>query len=420
MKLKRDDHYAWTIMTAAILMKIGAGALMSSTGNFVTPIVQDLNISVTAFSTIISIEAVGMALLYTTAAKVLTERKIGLVMGIAYLCEVIGVGLMSTYTKVWMFYASAVLIGVSQAFTGYVAFPILINMWFKKDAGSVLGTVMAVSSAASLLFGQLSAYLIVWTGWRIAYVVLAVLGFVFTVPVAFKMIKSPKEVGCEAYGASEVTQEGGIPAGKTWGLTRKEAFGKAAFWFAWATCMCYSLGSGASGYITPFLTLEKGQTILYAARVGLVMSVGSILGSFILGRINDQYGVKAGVIYGAATTIGGTAILLMAYRNPILSVPASFIIGLGSGMYGVQAPLIARNVLGDEHYSDIWSIMMTANSLIGGGLYSSWSLFYDIGGSYKGTFIGGAALYALSVLVGFAAVNLSKKYKPAEVVESEK
>ena len=82
--------------------------------------------------------------------------------------------------------------------------------------------------------------------------------------------------------------------------------------------------------------------------------------------------------------------------------------------------MIARNVLGDEHYSDIWSIMMTANSLIGGGLYSSWSLFYDIGGSYKGTFIGGAALYALSVLVGFAAVNLSKKYKPAEVVESEK
>ena len=58
--------------------------------------------------------------------------------------------------------------------------------------------------------------------------------------------------------------------------------------------------------------------------------------------------------------------------------------------------------------------MMVANSLIGGGLYSSWALFYDIGGSFRGTFIFSALFYVAAIIVGFAAVNLSKKYKPVQ------
>ena len=189
---------------------------------------------------------------------------------------------------------------------------------------------------------------------------------------------------------------------------------QTAFWLAWATCLCYSLGSGGSGYITSFLTLELGKSITYAARVALFSSLGGILSSIILGKINDRFGVKAGLVYGATCVLSGTAVLLLAYRNPLYSIPASFIIGLGSSMYTVQAPLIARSVIGDRHYSDVWSVMMVANSLIGGGLYSSWALFYDIGGSFKGTFVFSAMFYLLAIAAGFTAVNLSKRYKPEQ------
>ena len=146
-------------------------------------------------------------------------------------------------------------------------------------------------------------------------------------------------------------------------------------------------------------------------RSALFSSLGGILSSIILGKINDRYGVKAGLVYGAACVMTGTAVLLFSYKNPLYSIPASCIIGLGSSMYSVQAPLIARSVVGDRYYSDVWSIMMVANSLIGGGLYSSWALFYDVGGSFKGTFIFSALFYLLAIVVGFAAVNLSKRYK---------
>ncbi len=157
--------------------------------------------------------------------------------------------------------------------------------------------------------------------------------------------------------------------------------------------------------------MELGQRVNFGARVGMFMSVGGILCSFILGRINDRFGSKAGLLWGAVTTVTGFTIIIMSLRNVSLVMPGSFVVGLGSAMYGVQSPILAKEVLGDKHFSSIWSIMMIANSLIGGGLYSSFALFYDIGGTYKGAFITGAILYLLALVVGVISINGAKSYK---------
>lgn len=411
--MKNKKEYAWVIFAVAILMKIGGGAIYATTSNFVAPVVRDFGCQVNQFTMITSIEAIGMALFYTTAAKVLTTRKIGIVMGVASLCEVIGVALMGTYRSVQGFYFSAALIGVAQAFTGFVALPILMNMWFKKSYGTVYGIVMGVNSASTMLFSLLSGQLITSLGWRTAYFVLAAVAFIVMIPAIFLFIKSPEEKGVLPYGADEVEESTGtVNKHEEWGLTRKEAFGKFAFWAAWATCLCYSIGSCANGYIVPFTTMELGQSVNYGARVGMFSSIGGILCSFILGRINDKFGSKAGLLWGAVTTVIGFIIVIMSISNTHLVMLGSFIVGLGSSMYGVQCPILAKEVLGDKHFSSIWSIMMTANSLIGGGLYSSFALFYDIGGTYRGAFITGAILYVLALIVGTLSINSAKTYKP--------
>ena len=137
--MKKKKEYAWVIFAVAILIKISAGATAATISNFVAPVVSEFGCQVNQFTMITSIEAVGMALFYTTAAKLLTTKRIGIVMGIALLCEATGVILMSFYHNVRSFYLSAALIGVSQAFTGFVATPILLNMWFKKNYGTIFG-----------------------------------------------------------------------------------------------------------------------------------------------------------------------------------------------------------------------------------------------------------------------------------------
>ena len=408
-------HYAWVIMMACISMKIGEGSINCMLTNFVTPIVKELGCEVSQLTLAMSIDAIGMACFYMIAAKLITTKRVGIVMGIASVLQVIGLGLMSTYRSVYPFYFSGALIGSAAVFTGFVATPVLISMWFKKKAGTVLGTVVAVSNASSVIMNLLSARFIDAYGWRNAYLILAAIACVFMVPATFGFLKSPAEAGVEPYGA----EEGDAPVGAisssgagTWGLTRKEAFRKAAFWIAWASCMCISLGSGCPGYLANFATMELNQSIYFGSVTSVCMSLGCVACSVIIGRINDRYGVRWGFVWGVAFSALGFATEMISIANPNLAIPGALLIGLGGSMYAVQCPLLAKSVLGEKHYASIWSIMMIALSGIGGGLYFTWGKFYDNTGTYKGAFLLAIGLYVLSLILGFLAVSLSEKYKP--------
>ncbi|NLO85453.1 MAG: MFS transporter [Clostridiales bacterium] len=413
-KDKPQMHYAWKIVIACILMKVGTGgACMAAIGNFIAPITSELGCQVSQFTMFTSIQAVSMALLYTTAARFLITKRIGLVIGFASVLEVIGLALMSTYRTVEMFYISGAMIGIAQAFTGFVTTPIILNMWFRKKNGTVLGIVTAIGTAATMLYTLLSVQLITAVGWRNAYLIMAAMATVITIPGVFILIKSPEEVGCKPYGADEEADDHVAVAAaaqdSAYDLTRKQAFRMPLLYIAWAACVLYSYGSGIAGYSTSFATMELKQTINFGALVGVISSLGGTLGSLAVGRINDKFGIKAGLLWGTVTTGLGYMLMFLSYRNPIFVYVAIFIVGLGSSMYMVQCPLLARNIVGTKHYSQIWSLMMMINSLIGGGLYASIGLFYDKLGSYRGAFVMGIALYAAAAILGSISIALSKK-----------
>lgn len=410
---KNKMHYAWKVMIACILIKIGtAGMTGVAMGNFVTPIIKELGCSVSALTAYTSVNAVAMALLYTTAVKFLNTKRIGQIMGFASLAEVIGLGLMSTYHSVYMFYFSAALIGIAQAFTGYVAIPAVVNMWFKKNNGTVLGIIIAVGSAATTLYSLLTGQLINAFGWRQSYFIMAVIAAVLTVPAVFLIIRRPEEVGCEPFGAETEPETQAVAAASVnsgYSLTKKQAMHMPMFYIAWLACVCFSYGSGVAYNVQTFSTIELGQTVTFSSIVGVCLSLGTIFSSLIVGRINDKFGVKAGLIWGVATTTIGFLMMFLSYANPSFVLPAVFIVGLGNTMYTVQCPLLARTVVGDKHYSEIWAVMMMINSMIGGGLCFTIGLFYDLTGTFRGAFVMGIGLFAAGAILGTIAINMSKK-----------
>lgn len=409
---KEKMHYAWKIVIACILIKLGTGGFTGvAMGNFVTPIVAELGCQVSELTAYTNFNAISMALLYTTAAKWLNTRHIGKIMGFACIAEVVGLMLMSTYRTVTMFYISGTIIGIGNAFTGFVALPIVINMWFRKNNGTVLGSVVAVGTAVSMLYSLLTAQLITHLGWRTAYIIMGIAAAVITIPAVFLLIKTPEEVGCQPYGA-EATE----PVGRTvasvaaeTGLTKKQAFRLPLLYLAWIACVMYSYSCGVSGYVTPFVTMELGQSINFGATVAVVSGMGGTLSSLIVGKINDRFGVKAGLMWGTVTTALGYSTIFLSFRNPLFVYPAIFMVGLGSSMYMVQCPLLARSIVGSREYSGIWSLMMMINSLIGGGLYSSIGLFYDKLGSFGGAFIMAIGFYTVASILGCISINKSNK-----------
>lgn len=409
MKRQRKIHYAWVVFLSCIFLKLGVGGVVYSiAGNFVTPVVNALGCTVSRFTMVVSIEAAAMALMYTTASKIMNKGRIGWVMGLASLAQVIGVALMGCYRTVEMFYISGAVIGIGVAFTGYVAIPMVVNMWFKKKTGTVLGIIIASENVATILYSLLTAELIVRCGWRMTYLIIAVMALVLSVPAVFLFIKSPEEAGCRPYGEEEGTAR--VSAAVTeWGLTKKEAVRNPVFYMAWFTCMLYSLGCGVQQYVATFATMELGQTIAFGAWAAMCVSLGCIVSSMVLGFINDRFGARAGLGYGGLCILAGYGCMLLSIRTPWLCIPAALIVGLGGSMYTVQCPLIARTALGSRDYSSIWSLMMVGNSMIGALGFSSIGLFYDIGGSYRGAFLMAICLYTAAFVIGSAAIHMGKR-----------
>ena len=173
----------------------------------------------------------------------------------------------------------------------------------------------------------------------------------------------------------------------------------------------YSYSCGVAGYATTFATMELGQSTAFGSVVGVCSSLGGVLSSLVVGRINDRYGVKMGLLWGSVTTTAGYLIMLLSYRNAFFVYPAIFVVGLGSCMYMVQCPLLARNIVGPKEYSTIWSRMMMINSLIGGGLYSTIGMFYDRSGTYRGAFLMAIGMYIGAGILGTVSVNQSRKLR---------
>ncbi|MBC5581398.1 MFS transporter [Anaerofilum sp. BX8] len=410
MKKQGSIHYAWVVVLCCVMMSFTSMIANAACGNFTTPVVQELGCSVSSFTLFISIQAGSMALMYPIAAKVLTTKPIGKVVTAALLLQLVALGLMGTYHSVYSFYLSGVLSGVGSAFSYLIALPIIINMWFKEKAGLALGIVTSFGSTFGILSSLLSAQLIVHVGWRNAYFILALCGMV-SLPVVFFLLKTPEEKKTLPYGSEQPREGGTAPASAEWGLTRKQAFRHPMFYLAWLTCLCYSLGSGVPSYSATFATMELGQSIQFGSYAAVCVSLGMIACGFILGFINDRFGARAGMIWGAAFNVAGFSVMMLAIRSPMLVLPGCILLGLGGSMYTVQAPLVARSVLGPKHYSEIWSVMMIGNSLMGAFSFGPIGLFYDKTGSYRGAFIMAMAVFTAAVFVGSAALSLSKKYR---------
>ena len=98
MKRNRKIHYAWVIFGCCIALKLGvAGVVGCLSGNFVTPVVEELHCPVSQFTMFVSVEAAAMALMYTTASRILTSRRIGVVMGAASAVQAAAIALMAFY-----------------------------------------------------------------------------------------------------------------------------------------------------------------------------------------------------------------------------------------------------------------------------------------------------------------------------------
>lgn len=412
MKKQGKFHYAWWIMIAsAAIYAASVGIIVSCAPILYRAVAQDLNVGVSEISLYTSIMYIVVTILLPFAGKILNRFDIRYILTIAGVINAVAFGLMGTYNSVIPFYISGVALGIGSTFLIYGSIPLIMNNWFKAKAGTSLGFAMAFMGVGGAIFAQVTGVLIESIGWRQTYMALGVIVALLILPFTIFVIRSkPEQLNMKAYGENEVDVENTkVDKKPETGVEKRTALKSPAFYLVLLFTGLFGLASTVSFHVPNFVE-SIGFTAAMAATGVTCVTIGQTGGKFMLGAINDKFGVKSALFVG----IGGGMIGVIA-----LMISDSFGIGmlyLGALLFGIGfsgstllPPVVIREVFGGRDYASIYTTIMSASTLgvaVGTTLFS---YLYDASGSYYMVFIIVIILFVITISSSLFSLNWKRK-----------
>jgi MFS family permease len=280
-----------------------------------------------------------------------------------------------------------VLLGMGLGGSTMVPASLVITNWFKERRGTVLGVATAGMELGGVIMTLLSAHLITTSGWRTAYVVLAIPIFVIALPLIVIVVRTrPETKAPEGVGAAIPLEEG---------LEVREAFRRRSFWLLGLAQLCFGIGAaGALVHMVP-LMLKAGYTAATAALALSSVHALITVGKPTMGVLGDYIGARKAL--SAALAVCALGILLMgdASQGPIL-VSGILLYGFMLATPVALIPVILLDVAGPRSLGPLFGLLFftqTVGAAIGPVIVGR---MFDVSGGYM-------AGYALSAAIFFGA-----------------
>lgn len=391
MKKNKKFHYAWWIMIAsAAIYAASVGIIVSCAGLLYRAVAEDFNVGVSEISLYTSLMYLTVTILLPFAGKVLNKFDIRYILTISGLINALAFGLMGTYNSVIPFYFSGIALGIGSTFLIYGTIPLLINNWFKAKAGTSLGFAMAFMGIGGAIFAQITGNLIESIGWRSTYMILGVSVALLILPFSIFVIRAkPEQLNMKAYGEdeSESSETASTTTTVEKGITKKAALKTPAFYCVLLFTGLFGLASTV-GFHVPNFIQSVGFTAAMAAIGVSCVTIGQTAGKFLLGAVNDKFGIKIALGVGIGSGVIGVLALLFSDSFGIYMLYlGALLFGIGFSGSTLLPPVVIREVFGGRDYASIYTTIMSASTLgvaIGTTLFS---FIFDSTGSYYTVFI---------------------------------
>lgn len=303
---------------------------------------------------------------------------------------------LSRMTALWQFYVAACAMGIGIAMLLFLAPSTLINRWFAKGAGAMLGIAMAFTGVGGVVWSSVGGVLINSIGWSNTYLVFAVLS-VLTIPVTLLMVRSrPEDLGLEPVGF-DASADGDAPASED-GVPAAAAYKMPVFFLICAMCFFLNIGMYVYFMIPSYAsTLAIGSALpLLGATASSVAMAGQTISKLALGAVGEKHPQTATI---AALVAGIVGVLLFAILPE--SVPtyyaAALLFGLYYGITNVMMPLFTRRAFGNRDYAPIYSKVSMVASVSNAAAALIWGTVIDATGSYMPMFVGVIVLMLLTI-----------------------
>lgn len=202
---KQKNTWAYLqVVGLGFLMLGGIQTILANSGNFFVPVYNDLGFATPDFAWWITCYAFGMAFSQLYVGKLWLMVKTPVLLTISFLISIVALAMMGTYTELWQWYVSGVIIGLSGGCYFMVSAPIIITNWFAKRSGFALGLVTIISAVLTAIMSPIQASIIGAVGWRLAYAVIAIISCVLVLPWILLVLRyEPADKGVKPVGWEE-------------------------------------------------------------------------------------------------------------------------------------------------------------------------------------------------------------------------
>jgi len=151
-----------------------------------------------------------------------------------------------------------------------------------------------------------------------------------------------------------------------------------------------------------------GFTATMAATGITCVTIGQTGGKFLLGAINDKYGIKPALFVGIGGGMMGVVALLISDSFGITMLyTGAFLFGIGFSGSTLLPPVVIREVFGGRDYASIYTTIMSASTL---GVAFGTTLFsYLYTNSYYIVFIIVIVIFIITISSSLFSLNWKKK-----------
>ena len=332
---------------------------------------------------------------------------------------IVGLGfiLLSVMSNLWHFYVVYAVIGVGMTAIGQVPTSAIVSNWFEKRRGLVIGVMSTgIGIGGFALAPLVGGYIIPSFGWRVSYLVLAMLAWVLIIPLALLVMKTkPADMGLYPDGRQAPDAMTGAEAlsSTAKGLTLKMALATSAFWLI---CISFLLNQfsqiGLVQSQVPHLE-DIGFPVVTAATALGFVGLASAIGKFGFGWLCDRIPAKYACSIGLGFMLTGLIIFMNIKPTSPLAIVwlYAFSTGLGSGSWLPTMSMLISTNFGLVTYGTIFGVValfqnlgMAVSPLMAGYMYDTMNTYH-------------LAFIIFLVLFGIAILAMLAVRRPKVLVE---
>ena len=401
----RSIFYGWWVVAAFSVTTFISTGVRHAVGPFLKPIVEDLGLDRASFSIVIALSLFLYGAFMPLAGMALDRFSVRAVTAVGTVLLVVSLVLTAMVRNFWEFAAVyGVLVPLGLAGTGPVIASGVVARWFSKRRGTALSVLGSASMTGMSLLVPAVTWLILTTGWRTTYMLIAAGVLALVLPLCLLVLRdSPESVGLMADGGALKPGTSAAPVER---VTAGEALRTLAFWqLAGSFFICGFSMSLLSAHGIPMLT-DHGYSPMFASWALGVLGGSSIGFTVMLGALSDRFGrrpVLATIYAGRIFIFAG---LFLIRDNPVAILAVAVLGGITMAGTGSMTSALTADIYGRFSVSSVFGLIFLVHqtgSALGSALAG---VLFETTGGYGAAyvlaclFLAGAAVTALKIDTG--------------------